>query len=172
MYKKTRLMALVAVFFFAGFGAAYAGETGAQTRQQLHIDVPVKLEKANVVFDIGNLVLVGDMPFVLGDMHILASDLSDSNAERNIIAVFHGDAAYLVLNDDSYNANRHVQTGNPYGKLIVELMKQGIQFELCGATAAANHWMNADLLPGVKVDTDAMARVTQLEQNGYTLIYE
>ena len=63
MYKKTRLMALVAVFFFAGFGAAYAGETGAQTRQPLHIDVPVKLDKANVVFDIGHLVLNGDMPF-------------------------------------------------------------------------------------------------------------
>ena len=42
----------------------------------------------------------------------------------------------------------------------------------CGATAAANHWINKDLLPGVKVNTNAMVRVTQLEQDGYTLIYE
>ena len=53
-----------------------------------------------------------------------------------------------------------------------DLMKQGIQIELCGATAAANHWINKDLLPGVKVNTNAMVRVTELEQKGYTLIYE
>jgi intracellular sulfur oxidation DsrE/DsrF family protein len=51
-------------------------------------------------------------------------------------------------------------------------MEQGIQIELCGATAAANHWGNDDLLPGVKVNTNAMVRVTQLEQDGFTLIYE
>jgi intracellular sulfur oxidation DsrE/DsrF family protein len=81
-------------------------------------------------------------------------------------------AAYLVLNDDSYNANRHVQTGNPFGKRIAGLMKRGVQIELCGATAEANHWINADLIPGVKVDTNAMLRVTQLEEDGFTLIYE
>jgi intracellular sulfur oxidation DsrE/DsrF family protein len=83
-----------------------------------------------------------------------------------------------VLDDDSYDANRHIQTGhpvhtgNPYAKLLTGLMEQGVQIELCGATAAANHWINKDLLPGVKVNTNAMVRVTQLEQDGYTLIYE
>ena len=132
----------------------------------------MKLEKANVVVDVGNLVLAGDMPFVLGDLHVLASDYSQDSTQGDIIAVFHGNAAYLVLNDESYNADRHVQTGNPYGKLITALMKQGVQFELCGATATANHWINANLLPGVKVNTDAMVRVTELQQKGFTLIYE
>jgi intracellular sulfur oxidation DsrE/DsrF family protein len=83
-----------------------------------------------------------------------------------------------LLNDDSYDANRRVQTGhpiqtgNPYRKLISRLMEQGIQIELCGATAVANRWTNKDLLPGVKVNTNAMVRVTQLEQQGFTLIYE
>jgi intracellular sulfur oxidation DsrE/DsrF family protein len=45
-------------------------------------------------------------------------------------------------------------------------------FELCGATATANHWTNSDLLPGVKVNTNAMVRVPELEQKGFTLIYE
>jgi hypothetical protein len=44
-------------------------------------------------------------------------------------------------------------------------MEQGVQIELCGATAAANHWGNADLLPGVKVNTNAMVRV-HLSQAG------
>ena len=51
-------------------------------------------------------------------------------------------------------------------------MEQGVQIELCGATAAANHGGNTDLLPRVKVNTDAMARVTELEQKGFTLIYQ
>ena len=77
-----------------------------------------------------------------------------------------------VLNDESYNTGRHVKSGNSYAELMGELIKRGVQIELCGATAKANHWGNEDLLPGVKVDTDAMIRVTQLEQQGYTLIYE
>ena len=60
----------------------------------------MKLEKANVVFDIGHVVLNGDMPFFLGDMDLLASDLASWNVKGEIIAVFHGDAAYLVLNDE------------------------------------------------------------------------
>jgi intracellular sulfur oxidation DsrE/DsrF family protein len=117
-------------------------------------------------------VLWGDAPFVLGDMHALANDYANDQTQGKIIAVFHGDAAFLVLNDESYNAQFNAQTGNPYGKLLTDLMRQGVQIELCGATAKANHWGNANLLPGVKVNTDAMARVTQLEQQGYTLIYE
>jgi hypothetical protein len=51
------------------------------------------------------------MPFFIGDMDLLASDLRNWNVKGEIISVFHGDAAYLLLNDDSYNANRHSQTG-------------------------------------------------------------
>jgi intracellular sulfur oxidation DsrE/DsrF family protein len=50
--------------------------------------------------------------------------------------------------------------------------EKALQIELCGATAVANHWGNAGLLPGVKVNTIAMVRVTELEQEGFTLIYE
>ena len=171
--RWTSLAVLLMAGFFVSLGPMYSrAGADAQGDHALHIDIPVKLEKANVVFDIGHLVLNGDMPFFLGDMDLLASDLSQWNVKGEVIAVFHGDAAYLVLNDDAYDANRHVQTGNPYGKLIAGLMQQGVQIELCGSTAAANHWVNKDLLPGVKVNTNAMVRVTQLEQKGFTLIYE
>jgi intracellular sulfur oxidation DsrE/DsrF family protein len=164
---------------------AYAGYSAENGGQALHIDIPVKLEKANVVFDMGHLVIsTGDMPVLLGDLNLLAGDYRESGTKGKIVAVFHGDAAYLVLNDTAYNADRHilnderynagrhVKSGNPYAELITGLMNQGVQIELCGATAKANHWGNADLLSGVKVDIDAMARVTHLEQEGYTLIYE
>jgi intracellular sulfur oxidation DsrE/DsrF family protein len=178
--SKTRSLAVLLVAgFFVTFGTAYStNRANAQSDHALRIDIPVKLEKAKVVFDIGHLVLNGDVPFFTGDMDLLVTDLKDWNIKGEVIAVFHGDAAYLVLNDDAYNANRHVQTGhpvntgNPYAKLLKGLMDQGVQIELCGATAAANHWGNADLLPGVKVNTNAMVRVTELEQEGFTLIYE
>jgi intracellular sulfur oxidation DsrE/DsrF family protein len=177
---KTRSLAVLLVAgFFISFGAIYSGDRAdAQGEKALHIDIPVKLEKAKVVIDVGHLVLNGDVPFFTGDMDLLATDLKDWNVKGEVIAVFHGDAAYLLLNDDAYDANRHVQTGhpvntgNPYAKLFTGLMEQGVQIELCGATAAANHWGNADLLPGVKVNTNAMVRVTELEQEGFTLIYE
>jgi intracellular sulfur oxidation DsrE/DsrF family protein len=172
-HKKRPLITVVFAFSALSLGAVWtARNTFAKPDAALHVDIPVKLEKANVVVDIGHAVFVGDMPFVFGDMHLLASDTSGFNPPAQIITVFHGDAAYFILNDTAYNSNRHVQTGNPYGKIIAGLMKQGVQFELCGATAAANHWGNADLILGVKVNTNAMVRVTQLEQQGYTLIYE
>ena len=139
-----------------------------RSEHALHIDIPVRLEKANVVVDVGHAAFVGDMPFVMGDVNLLAN----GDAKGQIVAVLHGDAAYFVLNDNTYNANRHVTTGNPYATLIAGWMKKGVQVELCGATAQANHWGNADLIPGVKVNTNAMVRVTQLEQQGYALIYE
>lgn len=173
MLQKSRWKVLFAAAFFLFLAAGYARySVHAQSDQALHIDVPVKLEKANVVVDVGHSVMLGDTAFFLGDIHLLASNLSEWNAPAKIVAVFHGDAAYFVLNDETYNANRHVQTGNPYAKAMDGLMKQGVQIELCGATAAGNHWGNVNLLSGVKVNTNAMVRVTQLEQQGYTLIYE
>jgi len=140
--------------------------------QTLRVDIPTRLEKANVVVDFGHLVFGGDLPFALGDINLLATDLRDWNAKGEVIVIFHGDAAYLVLNDNSYNLNRHVTTGNRYKDILNELMEKGVHLELCGATAKANHWGNANLLPGIKVNVNAMVRLTQLEQEGYTMIYQ
>ena len=170
--KNRQSIVLFAACFVISFAALSPNGALAQADQKLTIDIPVKLEKANVVFDVGHLVFTGDEPFFLGDLSLLANDYIKWDTKGEIIAVFHGDAAYLVVNDDAYNIKRHVKTGNPYAKLILALMNHGVHIELCGATATANHWVNANLIPGVKVNTNAMVRVTQLEQQGYTLIYE
>jgi intracellular sulfur oxidation DsrE/DsrF family protein len=168
--SRYKLLTLVcAVWFVIATGSIQAQTAGEPA---LHIDVPTTLEKANVVVDFGHAVLNGDMPFALGDINLLASNVREWNAKGQIVMVFHGDAAYLILNDESYNANRHVSTGNPYKPILNGLMEKGVQLELCGATAKGNHWGNANLLSGVKVNVNAMVRVTQLEQQGYTLIYQ
>ena len=134
---KNRLIAMFAISFGVCAGAVYAADSADVTAgQALHIDIPVKIESANVAIDMGHLVFAGDAPFALGDLHLLADNFRDWSTKGKIVAVFHGDAAYLVLNDDAYDANRHIQTGhpvhtgNPYGKLFASLMDQGIQIEL------------------------------------------
>jgi intracellular sulfur oxidation DsrE/DsrF family protein len=169
MFTQRPLLVILVTLLFSSLNQVH-GQDHAE--HPLSIDIPVTLERANVVFDIGHAIYMGDMPFFIGDLNLLAGDFASGATKGHIVAVLHGDAAYIVLNDDAYNVNRHVKTGNPYGQLIAGWLKQGVQVELCGATAKNNHWGNADLIVGVKVNTDAMIRVTQLEQQGYTLIYQ
>jgi len=167
---RCRAVFIAASMLFYCATQSFAQNAPADAR--LHIDVPTTLDKANVVIDFGHPVFNGDVPFALGDINLLASDVRAWNAKGAIVVIFHGDAAYLVLNDETYNGNRHVTSGNPYKKLLNGLMALGVQLELCGATAKANDWGNVNLLPGIKVNVNAMVRLTQLEQDGYTMIYQ
>jgi len=170
---RNRWLVVITLSLFVTPVAFPQGSTDAKAGDTLHIDIPTKLEKANVVIDFGHALFAAPHePFALGDISLLDTDVRDWNAKGQIVIIFHGDAAYIVLNDESYNMKRNSTTGNPYKKVLNGLMEKGVQLELCGATAKANHWGNANLLSGVKVNVNAMVRVTQLEQEGYTLIYQ
>ncbi len=138
----------------------------------LHIDIPVKLAEAKVVFSVGALAFEGDLPASIFHLQLIGNDIADWHATAQVIAVFHTNAGHVTLNDSAYNAERNVATGNPYKKLVADLMKRGVQIELCGATAAVHKWGNADVFPEVKINTDAMARTTQLVQEGFVKITE
>ena len=138
----------------------------------LTIDIPVRLTDAKVVFSIGALAFEGDLPASLFHLQLIVGDVADAGASSEIIAVFHTNAGHVTLHDDAYNANRNIGTGNPYKELVADLFKHGVQIELCGATAKAHSWVNADLLSDIKVNTDAMARTTQLVQTGFVKISE
>ena len=138
----------------------------------LHIDIPVKLTDAKVVFSIGALSFEGDLPASIFHMQLIENDIADWKAKSEVIAVFHTNAGHVTLKDGSYNSDRNIATGNPHKDLLTDLMKRGVQIELCGATAKAHGWGNTDLLPNVKVNTDAMARTTQLVQEGFVKITE
>ena len=45
------------------FGAFAQGTADEKSGESLHIDIPTKLQKANVVIDMGHLVFKGDAPF-------------------------------------------------------------------------------------------------------------
>jgi intracellular sulfur oxidation DsrE/DsrF family protein len=142
------------------------------SEKPLHIDIPVKLADVKVVFSVGALAFEGDLPASMFHLQLIENDIADWNAKSQVIAVFHTNAGHVTLHDIAYNADRSIATGNPYQGLVADLMKRGAQIELCGATAKAHKWGNADLLPGIKVNTDAMARTTQLVQEGFVKISE
>ena len=86
--------------------------------------------------------------------------------------MFHSLAGHVILHDRAYNTERKISTGSPYKEFVAELMKRGVRVELSVATAAVYNWGNEDLLPGIKVNTNTMARMTQLSQEGFVQIAE
>ena len=138
----------------------------------LHIDIPVKLADLKVAFSVAALAFEGDLPVSIFHLQLMTRDLADWKATSRVIAVFHSNAGHVTLHDEAYKVDRMIETGNPYKELLFDLMKRGVQVELCGATARVHKWGNADLLPGIKVNTDAMARMSQLAQEGFVEITE
>ena len=144
----------------------------ASPDRPLQIDVPVKLADVKAVFGVAALAFQGDLPSSVIHLQRIASDIADWSAMSELVAIFHTDAGHVTLHDKAYNAERHIGTGNPYKDLITDLTSRGVQVELCGATARIHHWGNEDLLPGIKVNTDAGARMIQLVQRGFVKITE
>jgi intracellular sulfur oxidation DsrE/DsrF family protein len=142
------------------------------TGKPLHVDILVKLKDVKTVYSIGALTFEGDLPASIFHLQLIANDIADSKAQSEVIAVFHTNAGHVTLHDAAYNADRNIATDNPYKELVAGLMKRGVRVELCGATAKVHGWGNADLLPDIKVNTDAMARTTQLVQEGFVKITE
>ena len=144
----------------------------APSEKPLRIDIPGRLTELRVAFSIAALAFEGDLPASIFHLHLLTHDIADWQAKAQVIAVFHTNAGHVTLHDEAYNAERTVATGNPYKQLLVELRKRGVEVELCGATATIHKWGNEDLLPGIKVNTDAMSRMSQLAQEGFVQITE
>lgn len=151
-----------------GYSSTMAAEKPAEN--DIKIDVPVVLKQAKVVFNMDHIAAQGDMPVGLRYMDLMTKRFKENKTEGNIIAVFHGMAGYMILNDEAYNQNRKVTTGNPYKALVANLIGEGVQIEECAVTMKSNSWSNKDLLPSIKVNTGAVARLVQLTQNGYTAI--
>ena len=144
----------------------------ATSEKPLRIDIPVRLTELRVAFSIADLAFEGDLPASIFHLQLITNDIADWKAKAQVIAVFHTNAGHVTLHDEAYNVERKVRTGNPYKQLLAELTKRGVEVELCGATATVHKWGNEDLLPGVKVNTNAMARMSQLVQEGFVQITE
>jgi intracellular sulfur oxidation DsrE/DsrF family protein len=144
-----------------------ADNASKQAEPKIHVDIPLSIKKAKVLFDIDHVTFHGDMPIALMFMNLMEKRFKEEGIEGQIIGEFYGGASYLLLNDQAYNKHRFVKTGNPYKALIAELLGQGVQIESCAFAMKMQNISNADLLPGVKVNSGAYLRMVQLMQEGY-----
>ncbi|NEI59484.1 sulfur reduction protein DsrE [Rhizobium leguminosarum] len=144
----------------------------SKTQSVLFIDIPVELQEVKSVHSIGGLEFEGDLPAALFHLQLITTDIANWKATSEVVVVFHTNAGHLTLDDAAYNSSRNIATGNPYKKLVADLIDIGVNVELCGATAKVNGWGNADLLPRIKINLDAMARTIQLVQQGFVKITE
>lgn len=88
--------------------------------------------------------------------------------ERNIhvVVVVHGTASGDLVQDGVYAA-AHQGKPNPNAAAIAALIAHGVDFYLCGQSAARYGIARKDLLPGVKVALSAMTVHALLQQQGY-----
>ena len=88
--------------------------------------------------------------------------------ELHVSAVFHGDAARWLLNDDAYRGpSGGLEGANPNKAIVRELIRTGVSIEMCGQTMKEHGWEPEDLLPDVKTVPAAYPRLIDLELQGY-----
>jgi intracellular sulfur oxidation DsrE/DsrF family protein len=167
MFHIKHIAVAVAVMGLVHSVPARASDANTVTPSELKIDVPVPLKASKVVFNMDHLAFAGDQSIGLTYMKLMLQNYKAQQTPLQIIAVFHGAAGYMLLNDAAYNRARRSDKGNPYKETIASLQKEGVAFEECGQTARANGWINSDLLPEVKVNTGANLRLVQLMQDGF-----
>ncbi len=165
IHSVLRILIIVSAIVLSGFLPVLAAETNDQP--ELKIDVPVTLKEAKVVLNISHPAFEGDEPTGLFFLRAMTERFRKAGTKATIIAVFHGPSGYILLGDSTYGRVRHWQPGNPYKDQIAALQQVGVQFEECGETMRTNHWMNGDMLPGVKINSGANFRIVELVQQGF-----
>ena len=134
------------------------------------IDVPVRLTSAKVVFNVDRRDFAGDEPVEFDFLRVMTADFAAVGTRPEIVAIFHGAAGYILLDDAKYNAVRNWTGGNPYKSQVLAAMASGVSIEECAQTMRDLGWTNADLIPGIKVNTGANLRIIELVQEGYVQI--
>ena len=99
------------------------------------------------------------------NMHVAAGVPQES---IRLAIVVHGGASFDLTRQEFFAAKKDGKT-NASAAAIAQLQQHGVQFYLCGQSAAAHGISNADLLPGVKMSLSAMTAHALLQQQGYSI---
>lgn len=133
---------------------------------------PLKNKDYKIVFDVKsdkekNGVNAG-LWHIARELNLLtAGGVKSKN--RHIVAVIHGPATSIVLNNTAYN--RVNKKDNPNRNLIYELKKHGVDIFLCGQAAAENNInVNTDLDSNVTLSLSALILIPNYQYKDYALI--
>jgi intracellular sulfur oxidation DsrE/DsrF family protein len=85
--------------------------------------------------------------------------------------VLHGDAAFMLLKDETYQtAINDPFAVNPNAKIVQDMLDLGVSVEICHSTMGSNGWKFDDVLPGVAIVHDGYTRLIKLQNDGYAHI--
>ena len=99
------------------------------------------------------------------NMHV-AAGVPEENI--HLAVVVHGGASLDLTNQEFFAAHKD-GAENASAAAIAQLQDHGVEFYLCGQSAAAHGIDDSDLLPGVKMALSAMTAHALLQQQGFTI---
>lgn len=140
-------------------------------------DQPVyRSSKFKIVFDVSKQADYGKVNRNINSVaRFINMHVEAGVRPRNIklAVVLHGKAAKDVTQAGYYAASQKTNDtatkDNANAGLVQALIEHGVEFYVCGQTAAYYDIKNEDLLPGVKMALSAMTSHALLQQKGYTL---
>lgn len=83
--------------------------------------------------------------------------------------VYHGTGIAAVVNDDA-RKRLGSEASNPNGEILAELIKRGVQIELCENTMQQKGVKPTELMPSVKLVVGAFPRLIDLQLQGFAYI--
>ena len=92
-------------------------------------------------------------------------------SHMHMVAMFHGKTILLIANDQTYN-QRTGKTSNPNAQILRHLKDAGVDLDVCGQSARAQHYDQHSLLPIVQMNLSATVTFINLETRGYVRITE
>ncbi len=141
----------------------------------MYADVPGRLpidsgSTFRISFDVAKAANAGDINRSIEsaarfiNMHT-AAGVPVENIE--LAVVIHGGAVKDV-SQSSHDSTQSIDKKS-HATLIKALQEKGVQFYVCGQSAAYYGVKTEDLLPGIKMSLSAMTAHAQLQQQGFTL---
>ncbi|MEN9933419.1 MAG: hypothetical protein RIS17_1992 [Pseudomonadota bacterium] len=135
-------------------------------------DVPIpKGTKFKIAFDVSAKATPGVLSRQIEtaaralNMHV-ANGVAQKDIQ--IVVIVHGPAGWDLVKSDIYAAKNDGKP-NASANAVAKLLGQGVEFILCGQSAASQGIWKNDLLPGVKMALSAITAHALYQQRGYTL---
>jgi len=88
---------------------------------------------------------------------------------RKLINTYQTQGIAAVVNDEA-RKRLGAEAANPNGEILAELVKRGVQIELCENTMQQKGVKPVELMPGVKLVVGAFPRLIDLQLQGFAYI--
>lgn len=103
-------------------------------------------------------------------LNLLAADDVKPN-RGDVVAIVHGSATPLVLNNEAYR-KRHDGVTNPNLQLIAQLREAGAAVHVCSQALTKHEISAEEVAEDVQIDVAALTTLANLQLRGYALIPE